>query len=80
MNSTAAGLAGARKPYWLDRQVEITLATRRVSGSPEGQNGRLQSVLDVLAFQGRKKIALNGSKRGKRVYTLMRGNQNGNPG
>jgi hypothetical protein len=26
-------------------------------------------VLDVLAFQAREKLAFNGSKRGRRVYT-----------
>jgi hypothetical protein len=27
-------------------------------------------LLDVMSFQGRKKLARNGSERGKRVYTL----------
>ncbi len=38
-------------------------------GKRKGQNDHLRSVLDVMGFQVWKKLALNGSKRGRRVYT-----------
>jgi hypothetical protein len=39
-------------------------------GPSEGQD-HLRRVLDVMELKGGTKLALNGSKRGKRVYTLL---------
>jgi hypothetical protein len=40
-------------------------------GGRKGQNDHLRRVLDVMGLQVWKKLGLNASERGRRMYTLL---------
>ncbi len=50
--------------YLMNQSLSVKAAIRR-----KGQIDGLRNVLDVMGFQGWKKLALNGPKRGRRVYS-----------